>query len=95
MELVPRGPESCKTRKEQDTGERHSQACAVDRCPAKSGGDQEIDRGIFEEIDAVGEKGDGTDMKRDSKLDAEVSEVKDSNRKDNFAEARHDALTLA
>jgi hypothetical protein len=48
---------------------------------------EKIDRGVFEEIDAVGEQRHGTDGEGDGELDPEISEVEQADQQDSLAEA--------
>ena len=50
--------------------------------------DQEVDRRVFEEIDAVGEERDGADPKRDGELHAEIGEVQKRDDENGAAQAR-------
>ena len=51
--------------------------------PAQGDKDQQIDRGVLEEVDAVREEGDRACHERDGELDEEVREVQDRHHKDN------------
>ena len=41
--------------------------------------DQQVDARVFEEVDAVGKEGDGSDRERDGELDPEVAQVEERN----------------
>jgi hypothetical protein len=60
-------------------------ARAVLRAPSKGGEDQEIDRRIFQNIDAVREQRHRADGNGNGELDAKVPEVEQSNEADNAA----------
>ena len=70
-----RSPERREPRHEKNAGERHAKPRAVSRVPTERDEDQEVDGGVLEEIDAVGEERNGADAKRDGELDAEIGEV--------------------
>ena len=48
-------------RYQQQSREHHADACAGDRRPAERNENQEIDRSVFQEVDAVGEQRDRSD----------------------------------
>jgi hypothetical protein len=61
-------------------------ASAIPRRAAESRRDQKIERGVFEEIDAVGEQRHRADGNGDGELDAEISEVEEGDQKDGLAQ---------
>ena len=78
VELVPSHPERRQPRHQQDARQAHSDARTVPgRFPTQGGEDQEVDRGVLQEIDAVGEKRDRADGEGHGELDAEVAEVQE------------------
>ena len=74
-EFFPRRPQNRKARHQQDQRQRHAEARPVRRRPCHGEEDQQVDGGVFEEIDAVGEQRDRTDGQRHGKLDAEIREI--------------------
>ena len=75
-------------------GERHAERAAPCR-PAQCDCDQQIDRRIFQKIDAVREQGHRPDRGRDGELDAEVAEVQDGNDPDTGAAPLHRCVWVA
>ena len=61
---------------------------ASPRAPADRNRDQDIDRGIFEKIDAVGKQRDRADRKRDRELDAEIGEIQSGDHQHRAAQSR-------
>jgi hypothetical protein len=72
-QLPPRCPESCQPRHEDDASEQHADARASGGVPTQCNEDQEVDRGILEEVDAVGEQRYGSDGQGSGELDPEVA----------------------
>jgi len=85
-ELAPQRPEDGERRDQQDASQGHAETRPCTRGPVEGEEDQGVDRGIFEEIDAVGEQRDRTDMEGDCELDAEIGEVEQRDDEDGAAE---------
>jgi hypothetical protein len=77
-DLVPGSPEGGQTGDEEDASERHPDLGPAAGGPSERYQDQEVDRGVLEEIDAVGKKRHRADGERDCKLDTEIGEIEKS-----------------
>jgi len=75
IELFPCRPKGGEARHEQDTRERHADARALARRPAKRHQNEEVDRRIFEKVDAVREQRNRADRAGNSELNPEIGEV--------------------
>src|SRR5437660_1158855 len=76
--FLPCRPQCCRARDQQNPGEKHSDPRPIPRAPAERGQDQEIDRRVFQEIDAVGEQRDRADRQRHGEFHAEIAKVERS-----------------
>src|SRR5262245_66106289 len=85
-EFVPGGPQRSEHGNEQNGGKRHSQPRAIERGPAQGYYNQEIERGILEEIDTVGKERHRADCQGDGELDTEISKVEERDQKDGLAQ---------
>ena len=70
----------------------HADPRPGDCAPAKRQHDQEVDRGVLEEVDAVREQRHRADRQRHRELDAEIGEVEQGHPTDDFAGARREAV---
>ena len=86
MNLLPRGPKGSNSWNEEDTGKNHAEPRSITVTPSQSDSDEDIERGIFQKINTVGEQRNGTDGPRDSKLHAEVGQIQQSDNYDDPAE---------
>lgn len=68
-ELLPNRPNGCHPGYQEYPGQGHSNSCSLNEAPAERGEDEEVDRGVFEKVDTVGEQGDGSDCSGNHKLD--------------------------
>ena len=60
------------------------------RAPGKPEQYKQVDRGVFQEIDAVGEQRHRADRRRDGEFHAEIAEVERGNQPDGLSQAsRH------
>src|SRR5882724_6481360 len=75
QEFLPCRRQSGEARNQKNGRQRHPEACSVARAPAQGCENQEIDRSIFEKVDAVGKQRDRPDAERDRKFDSEIGEV--------------------
>jgi hypothetical protein len=53
---------------QQNARKGHADPRPPRRAPSQSGENQEIDRGIFQKVDAIGEQRNGANRQRDGKL---------------------------
>ena len=60
---------------QQNARKGHADPRPPRRAPSQSGENQEIDRGIFQKVDAIGEQRYGANRQRDGKLNPEVRQV--------------------
>ena len=74
-ELAPRGPQRRQPRHQQDQRQRHADASAPRRRPCDGNEDQQVNRRVFEEVDAVGKQRHRADRQRHRELDAEIAEI--------------------
>src|ERR1700674_4148538 len=75
---MPCFPDGCNSWHEQNASECHSQTSPPSRIPAQCYCDKKIQRGIFQEVDAICEKRNRADGKRYTELDAEIGQVQNS-----------------
>ena len=74
-EFVPCRPEGGEARHQENARKRHADPRPLHRAPAERREDQEIDGGVFEEIDTVGEQRHRADGEGDGELHPEITEV--------------------
>jgi len=87
-ELLPRCPKRRQAGYQQDAGEGHSHTRPTGCTPAERYGDQEIHRGIFQKVDAIGKQRDRADGEGHRELDSKVGQVQNSNDDDNLAQTQ-------
>ena len=75
IELLPGREQSCQSGNQQDHGQHHPHPRPSAQRPAQRGGNQQIDRGIFEKIDAIGKQRDRSNCQCDRKLDPEPGKI--------------------
>jgi len=93
-DLPPGGPERGEPGNQQDACQRHAHSRPSPRAPAQRSEDQEVDRGVFEKVDAVREEGHRSDEQRRRELDAEIRQVQDRDEADNVAQGRLRVIAL-
>ena len=81
-EFLPGRPQRRQARHQDDQRQGHAKAGAAGRRPTDGQRDQEVDRRVLEEIDAVGEQRDRADPHGNRELDAEIGEVEQRDRDD-------------
>jgi hypothetical protein len=75
QKLLPCLPDRRQAGEEEDPCEDHSQTSAPDRGPSQSKQDQEIQRRVFEEINAIGKEGDRTDSQSNGELHSKIGQI--------------------